>query len=141
MRLKSRGLGKKELVMDFREYEVIREGRELVIVGTIRDPVTWEFSIRMCEDDISGMSKLILCKTVIRFVLRTLFQRKSKVDHHWTGELPEHLTKGKEFSIDAKQKAADRVQTYRETVAAQEAAEEEAIKAAGKEVAEESAAA
>ncbi len=137
MRLKSRGLGKKELVMDFREYEVVREGRELVIVGTIRDPVTWEFSIRMCEDDISGMSKLILCKTVIRFVLRTLFQRKSKVDHHWTGELPEHLAKGKEFSIEAKQKAVDRVQTYRETVAAQE----EAIEAAEREVAEESAAA
>jgi hypothetical protein len=110
--------------MDFREYEVINEGRELVIVGTIRDPVTWEFSIRLCQDDISGMAKLILCGRVIRFVLSTLFKRKSTVDHHWTDEYSEHLAKGKEFSIDAKQKATDRVAAYKEAKAkeAEEAA-------------------
>ena len=41
MRLKSRGLGRKELVMDFREYTTIREDGEAVVVGTIRDPVNW----------------------------------------------------------------------------------------------------
>jgi len=49
MRLRSRGLGRKELVMDFREYETIREGDEVVVVGTIRDPVNWDFSIRFCR--------------------------------------------------------------------------------------------
>jgi hypothetical protein len=37
MRLMSRGLGRKELVMDFREYDVIPESDE-VVVETICDP-------------------------------------------------------------------------------------------------------
>ena len=57
MRLKSKGLGKKELVMDFREYTVVREGDELVVVGTIRDPINWDFTIRMCEDDLAGLAR------------------------------------------------------------------------------------
>ncbi len=126
MRLKSRGLGRKELIMDFREYEVIREGKEIVIVGTIRDPVTWDFSIRMCEDDISGMARLLLCKPVIGLLLRVFFGRKP--NHHWTAERSEHLAQGKEFLIEAKQKAAERKITYEETkkkeaLAAQEVAE------------------
>ncbi len=129
MRLKSRGLGRKELVMDFREYEVVREGKEIIIVGTIRDPINWDFSIRMCEDDISGMSKLLLCGTVIRFVLRTLFKRKSKAENHWTAEFSEHITTGKEFSIKAKEKAMDRKKSYEEAMAAEKETEEETVSA------------
>ncbi len=126
MRLKSRGLGRKELVMDFREYEVIREGKEIVVVGTIREPITWDFSIRMCEDDISGMSKLLLCGAVIRFVLGSFFVRKSKVRHHWTGELSEDIETGKDFAVDAKEKAKNRIVAYEETQAAEREAAEKA---------------
>ena len=77
MRLKSRGLGRKELVMDFREYEVVREGDELVVVGTIRDPVNWDFTIRVCEDDVVGMTKLILRPSMIRLLLRSLFKPRN----------------------------------------------------------------
>ena len=54
MRLTSRGLGRKELVMDFREYDVIRNGDEILVVGTINEPVHWDFTIRMCEDDLAS---------------------------------------------------------------------------------------
>ena len=39
MRLKSRGLGRKELVMDFREYSVIRENGETVDEKLFNDTV------------------------------------------------------------------------------------------------------
>jgi hypothetical protein len=60
MRLRSRGLGRKELVLDFREYEVVHVDDEAVVVGTIRDPVNWDFTIRICEDDVPGMIRLVL---------------------------------------------------------------------------------
>ena len=44
--------------MDFREYTVVREGSEIVIQGTITEPVHWDFSIRMCEDDIAGIARV-----------------------------------------------------------------------------------
>jgi hypothetical protein len=108
VRLKSRGLGRKELVMDFREYEVIRESNEVVIVGTIRDPVNWDFAIRVCEDDIPGMTRLILCKAMIGILLRSFFRRRKK--DHWTQEYPEHVAEGKERQIKARQKASDRLE-------------------------------
>lgn len=89
MRLKSRGLGRKELVMDFREYTVSREGREVVINGTIREPVHWDFSIRMCEDDLPGLVKVAGSRNMIRFLLRAIFKRNR--DAHWSLERKEHL--------------------------------------------------
>ena len=131
MRLKSRGLGRKELVMDFREYEAIREGDEIVIVGTIREPVTWDFSIRMCEDDIPGMAQLLMSRSVLGFVRRAFFKRNA--NHHWPAERSEHLAKGKEFLIEAKQKAREREIAYKEAWAA--AREKELV--AAQEVVEE----
>jgi hypothetical protein len=112
MRLKSRGLGRKELVMDFREYAVIREGDEAVIVGTIRDPVNWDFSIRVCQDDIVGMTKLILKPAMIGLLLRSLFRRRKP--HHWTQEHPEHMAEGKKRILAAEEKAAERVRLRKE---------------------------
>lgn len=89
MRLQSRGLGRKELVMDFREYEVVRSGREVVIQGTIREPVRWDFSIRMCEDDLAGLVKIAGRRQTIGFLLRALFRRNKA--HHWSGDRDEHV--------------------------------------------------
>jgi hypothetical protein len=113
VRLKSRGLGRKELVMDFREYDVIREGDELVIVGTIRDPVNWDFSIRMCEDDVSGFTRLLFRKPLLILLLRTIFRRKKR--HHWTQDREEHLTEGRRRRIVASKKAAERLEAGQET--------------------------
>ncbi len=119
MRLKSRGLGRKELVMDFREYEVIREGDEIVVVGTIRDPVNWDFSIRMCEDDLAGIANVAMRKPTLGLVLRSLFKRVKST--HWKQEQGEHLAEGAKRKKSAKVKAEKRV---REAEAArQEAAD------------------
>ena len=109
MRLKSKGVGKKELVMDFREYTVVREGDELVVVGTIRDPINWDFTIRMCEDDLAGLVALGGNRSVFGLIWRWLFGRTPK--HHWTQERDEHLAEGKKrllvAKLDAQEKAAD----------------------------------
>lgn len=94
MRLQSRGLGRKELVMDFREYEVVREGREVVIRGAIREPVRWDFSIRVCEDDLAGLFKVARRRTMLGFLGRALFRRKKA--HHWSGDRDEHVQEARE---------------------------------------------
>ncbi len=92
MRLRSKGLGRKEMVMDFREYHVRREDDELVIVGVIRDPVNWDFSIRFCEDDYPAVMKLVFNKHTLMSVFRALFRSNKK--HHWAAEKKEHYAEG-----------------------------------------------
>lgn len=110
MRLQSRGLGRKELVMDFREYEVVREGREIVIRGAIREPVRWDFAIRMCEDDLAGLLKVAGRRTTIAFLLRAASRRKKA--HHWNGDRDEHVAEakkaGKAFAEKIKVQAKER---------------------------------
>ncbi len=65
MKLRSRGLGRKELVMDFRRYDVRREGDEVLITGTITEPVTWDFSIRLEQDDFPGLIRVARSRAVI----------------------------------------------------------------------------
>ncbi|KAA0236225.1 MAG: hypothetical protein JJLCMIEE_03258 [Acidimicrobiales bacterium] len=89
MKLKSRGLGRKELVMDFREYTVARDGNEIVITGTIREPVHWDFSIRMCEDDLAGVTRVALQRPTLGLILRAMFKRNK--DAHWSVDRKEHL--------------------------------------------------
>lgn len=119
MRLQSRGLGRKELVMDFREYEVIRDGREVIIQGTIREPVRWDFSIRMCEDDLAGLVKVAGRGATIGFLLRAVFRRNKA--HHWSGDRDEHVKEAK---------AAGKVLAEKIRVQAKERKEKEAAEAA-----------
>ena len=93
MRMRSKGLGRKEMVMDFREYEVRYEKDELVIVGVIRDPVAWDFSIRFCEDDYGAILGLIFRKVTLWAILRALFRLPKK--HHWGKPREEHIADGK----------------------------------------------
>lgn len=94
--------------MDFREYAVVREGDEVVIVGTIRDPVNWDFSIRFCEDDMVGMARFAMTRQTIGLLLRALFKRKKH--HHWGQERSEHVAEGKRRREQAKEKAIERAQ-------------------------------
>jgi hypothetical protein len=105
MRLRSRGLGRKELVLDFREYEVVRVDDELVVVGTIRDPVNWDFTIRICEDDLPGMIRLVLQPSMLGLLLRSLFKRRKR--GHWGQESAEHLAEGRRRRQAARENAAE----------------------------------
>jgi hypothetical protein len=74
MKLWSRGLGKQELKMNFMDYDVRREGQEVVISGRITDPVNWEFWIRFDEDDVPGLIRVAKNPSVIGMVGRRWFK-------------------------------------------------------------------
>jgi hypothetical protein len=77
MKLRSRGLGRRELVMDFREYEIKREGHEVVIEGTITEPVTWDFTIRIEPRDIPGMLRVGMNHHTLGLGARWILHRKA----------------------------------------------------------------
>ena len=64
--------------MDFREYEVARDGDEVVVSGTIREPVNWDFTIRISGDDIPGMLRLGLHRHTLAMAARWVFHRGPK---------------------------------------------------------------
>ena len=108
MRLRSKGLGRREMVMDFREYEVMVEGNELVVVGIIRDPVTWDFSIRFCEDDYLAVVKLAFHPQTLKAVFRALLNRFK--NHHWGKDRAQHQAEGKESLAEVRKTVNERVQ-------------------------------
>ena len=120
MRLRSRGLGRKELVLDFREYEVVRVEDELVVVGTIRDPVNWDFTIRICEDDVPGMTWLVLRRSMLGLLLRSLFKRKKR--GHWGQAQAEHVAEGKKRHQVARENAEERARVSLQPLAARRSA-------------------
>lgn len=108
MRLRSKGLGRREMVMDFREYEVVVEGDELVVVGIIRDPVTWDFSIRFCEDDYPAIFKLAFHPQTLKAVFRALLNRFR--NHHWGKDRVQHQADGRESLAEVRKTVDERVQ-------------------------------
>jgi len=76
VKLRSKGLGRKELVMDFREYTVSRDGPEVLVTGQIKEPVKWDFSIRISQDDIPGMLKIGLNRHALRLIVRWVLHLK-----------------------------------------------------------------
>lgn len=97
------------MVMDFREYHVVRDSDELVIVGVIRDPVSWDFSIRFCEDDYPAIMRLVLNKHTLLSVLRSLFRSKKK--HHWACEPEQHYAEGAKIKELIRPEIAERVRS------------------------------
>jgi hypothetical protein len=77
MKLWSRGLGKRELEMDFMRYEISRDGDDIVLSGRITEPVNWDFWIRFDEEDVPGLIRVAKNPSIISLVLR-----------RWTGKLP-----------------------------------------------------
>ncbi len=76
MKLWSRGLGRTEVSMDFRYYKVVKdpETGNVCIVGSMRDPVNWEFRVMMEPDDIGGFAKMFLNWSMIWLVITNAFR-------------------------------------------------------------------
>lgn len=76
MKLWSRGLGKTEVYMDFRQYHTIKDpdSGHVLIIGKMQDPVDWEFKITLQPEDIGGIIKMAFKRHMIFFVIRNLHQ-------------------------------------------------------------------
>lgn len=79
--------------MDFREYTVVREGPEVVIRGTIHEPVHWDFSIRLCEDDLPGIASVATQRTMLGWLLRAVLRRQRHA--HWSNDRTTHLAQAR----------------------------------------------
>ncbi len=76
MKLWSRGLGKTEVYMDFRQYQSLKDPKSenILIIGNMQDPVTWEFKITLQPEDIAGVMKMLFNFSMIKFVIKNLHQ-------------------------------------------------------------------
>jgi hypothetical protein len=76
MKLWSRGLGKTEIYMDFRHYKTYKDPKtgNVLIIGSMQSPVTWEFKITLQPEDIAGVMKAAVNPSMIWFVLKSLPQ-------------------------------------------------------------------
>jgi hypothetical protein len=52
----------------------------VLVTGTIKEPVTWDFSIRICQDDIPGMLKIGLNRHALRLAVRWMLHLKPEHD-------------------------------------------------------------
>ncbi len=74
MKLWSRGLGKTEVNMDFRFYTTLQDLHQerVYIIGSMQDPVTWEFRITLEPEDVPGLMKMFFNPAMIRLIAKNL---------------------------------------------------------------------
>jgi len=62
--------------MDCRYYKVNYDPQteNVYIIGTITDPVNWEFRVTLQPDDIPGMMKLFFHTCVIKLLLKNFYK-------------------------------------------------------------------
>jgi hypothetical protein len=62
--------------MDCRYYKVKNEPMtdNVYIIGTITDPVNWEFRVTLQPDDIPGMMKLFFNVCVMKLVIKNFYK-------------------------------------------------------------------
>ncbi|MHB8263839.1 MAG: hypothetical protein ACYDGY_08865 [Acidimicrobiales bacterium] len=92
MKLWSRGLGRRELVMDFTHYAVRRsEDGGIEIFGVTEQPVSWEFRVHIGEEDIPGIVNVALSRPVIRMVATNILTAVATVWRRRRFKVPEGL--------------------------------------------------
>ncbi|MGK5095070.1 hypothetical protein WDW89_24050 [Deltaproteobacteria bacterium TL4] len=94
MRMWSKGLGKRELKMDCREYIVKKDpdnGSNVIILGKITDPVHWEFKITVEPEDIAGLMKLLFNYCVLKLTILNLFRYVLYLFNRQKYQVPENL--------------------------------------------------
>jgi len=80
MKLWSKGLGRTELEMDFRCYEVVGEKRSngngssgegiVGVYGTITSPVNWDFRVEFGPEDVPGLIRIALTRPFLTMILK-----------------------------------------------------------------------
>lgn len=78
MKIRSRGLGRRELEMNLREFTVERDGRGLLLKGVTHAPITWETTVRIGPRDIGGIIRLALRPSMVGLVLSWALHRKDQ---------------------------------------------------------------
>ena len=70
MRVWSKGLGTRELVIDFAKSNVTREGDKVFVRGVIQEPVAWNFEVTITKGDVPGLLHVIVSTAVLSHFAR-----------------------------------------------------------------------
>jgi hypothetical protein len=76
--------------------------------------VNWDFTIRICEDDIPGATRLVFARAMLAMLVRSLFKRRKA--NHWTQNRNEHLAEGRRRREATRENAAERAATALEPI-------------------------
>lgn len=76
MKLWSRGLGRTEILMDFRYYKTVKdpENENVYILGSMQDPVNWEFKITFSPEDVPGLIKTFFTFSMIKLMVKHFYR-------------------------------------------------------------------
>lgn len=92
MKLWSRGLGRRELIMDFTHYAVRRsDDGGIEIFGVTEQPVSWEFRVHIEQEDIPGLVHVALSKPVRRMFMPKIFTAIATIWRRRRFKVPEGL--------------------------------------------------
>jgi hypothetical protein len=74
MKLWSRGLGRTEVLMDFRYYKTIKDPQSdnIFVIGSMQDPVNWEFRITFGPEDVAGLVKMFFNFAMIKLIVKNV---------------------------------------------------------------------
>lgn len=75
MKIRSRGLGRRELEMNLREFSVERDGRGILLKGVTHAPITWETTVRIGPRDVGGILRLAVRPTMLRLAVSWVLHR------------------------------------------------------------------
>ena len=75
MKIRSRGLGRRELEMNLREFTVERDGTGVLMKGVTHAPITWETTVWMGPRDVGPVLRMALHLAMLRLGLAWVFRR------------------------------------------------------------------
>lgn len=83
MKIRSRGLGRRELEMDLREFTVERDGTGVLLKGVTHAPITWETTVWVGPRDVGTILRMAAHLAMLRLGLAWVLRRQDvpAVDH------------------------------------------------------------
>ena len=86
MKIRSRGLGKRELEMNLREFTVERDGTGVLLKGVTHAPITWETTVWVGPRDVGPVLRMALHLAILRLGLGWVLRRPDVPGEDHAGE-------------------------------------------------------
>lgn len=72
MRFWSKGLGERELVIDLSKGKLTLEEGKVLMRGTIKEPVAWNYEITLFKEDVRGILRVALSIQGIVYFMKNI---------------------------------------------------------------------
>lgn len=72
MRFWSKGLGERELVIDLSKGKLTMEEGKVLMRGTIKEPVAWNYEVTLFKEDVRGILRIALSIQGIVYFMKNI---------------------------------------------------------------------